>query len=108
MRTFIAVMALALSLSACASLQPPGGNISSALTSKETFDRACQQAPSAYALFLVYDAARPVDAGTRKAVRSSYRQITKVCKNPPASLAEAAIVATRAYERIRRATTKDV
>lgn len=105
MKTWFILALISLPLSACASL--PGGGISTVITSKEAFDSACAQRQQAYDLFRLYDAVRPVSSDVRQAVRVANNQAMKACEKPPANLAEASLIVTRAVMRIRNATKKD-
>jgi hypothetical protein len=88
----LATLSLALSLSACASLQSGG-----VPTAKDAFDRACAERPTAY------DALRPVKPDVRRAVNVANNQIAKLCAEPPENLVEGAAQVSRAIVRIRNA-----
>ena len=88
---------VALSLTACATLQPPGGGISGALTAKDTFDRVCRTIPTAYALFTAYTVVKPVPRDLARKVTAAYGQAQAVCTNPPTDIVTAAAAASRAY-----------
>ena len=100
-------LALVCSMLAACATPTPGGELSAALSAQQMFTRVCAERPNAYALFLAYDAVKPVSVDVRRTVRVSNRQIVKTCANPPASLAEAAVTVTRAIVKIRRAAGRN-
>jgi hypothetical protein len=104
MRTSLALAAVAAAslLTAC---QTPNGGVGG-VTASDEFARVCRVAPVLHAGFVVVAAEANVSSRVVAGEAVAYRVLDRVCRTPPADVAQALALALEAYAEILAARVK--
>lgn len=94
MKTFIAVAAVAVAVTGCASIDNYLGS------KQEEFARICRTEPLVYAAYV------SLVPNPSRSVHEAHEVVTEVCKNPPADSSQALIAVSNAFAKVLAARSQ--
>lgn len=94
MKKFIAIPALAIAVTGCASIDNYLGS------KQEEFARICRTEPLVYAAYVGF-VAKP-----SRSIEEAHSVVTDVCANPPADSSQALIVVSQAFAKVLAARSQ--